>query len=105
MLDGVAEDAVVCGHTHHQFDRRAGGTRVINAGSVGRPYEDEPAAYWLWLGPDAELRRTDYDLGEAVERLRASGLPEVDELALRESLIEPIGAAVAARVLEARAAG
>ena len=35
--------------------------------------------------------------------MRASGLPEVDELALRESLIEPIGAAVAARLLEARA--
>jgi len=78
---------------------------VINAGSVGRPYEDEPAAYWLWLGDDAELRRTDYDIGAAVERLRASGLPEVDEFVLRESLLEPVGAAEAARQLEARAAG
>jgi putative phosphoesterase len=105
MLDGVAEDVVVCGHTHHQFDRRAGGTRVVNAGSVGRPYEDEPAAYWLWLGPEPELRRTDYDIAAAVERLRASGLPEVDEFVLRESLVDPIGAEAAARVLEARARG
>jgi putative phosphoesterase len=105
MLDGVAEDVVVCGHTHHQFDRRAGGTRVVNAGSVGRPYEDEPAAYWLWLGPEPELRRTDYDIAAAVERLRASGLPEVDEFVLRESLVDPIGAEAAARVLEARATG
>jgi putative phosphoesterase len=103
MLEGVSEDVVVCGHTHHQFDRRVGGTRVINAGSVGRPYEDEPAAYWLWLGADVELRRTDYDIDAAVQRLRASGLPEVDELVLRESLLEPIGAAAAARELEARA--
>jgi putative phosphoesterase len=103
MLEGVSEDVVVCGHTHHQFDRRVGGTRVINAGSVGRPYEDEPAAYWLWLGADVELRRTDYDIDAAVVRLRASGLPEVDELVLRESLLEPIGAAAAARELEARA--
>jgi putative phosphoesterase len=103
MLEGVSEDVVVCGHTHHQFDLRVGGTRVINAGSVGRPYEDEPAAYWLWLGADVELRRTDYDIDAAVERLRASGLPEVDELVLRESLIEPIGTAAAARELEARA--
>ena len=73
MLDGVAEDVVVCGHTHHQFDRRVGGKRIVNAGSVGRPYEDEPAAYWLWLGPEPELRRTDYDIAAAVERLRASG--------------------------------
>ena len=103
MLDGVAEETVVCGHTHHQFDRRVGGRRVINAGSVGRPYEDKPAAYWLWLGPDAELRRTDYDVAAAVERMRASGLPELDELMLRESLLEPVGAAGAARQLEALA--
>ena len=105
ILEGVAEDTVVCGHTHHQFDRRVHGRRVLNAGSVGRPYEDEPAAYWLWLGPDPELRRTDYDLAAAIERIRASGLPEVDELVLRESLIEPIGSASAARQFEARAAG
>ena len=30
-----------------QFDRTIGGTRVVNAGSVGMPYEDEPGAYWL----------------------------------------------------------
>jgi len=103
LLDGVAEETVVCGHTHHQFDRRVGDKRILNAGSVGRPYEDEPAAYWLWLGPGAELRRTDYDLAAAIERLRASGLPELDELVLRESLLEPVGAASAARTLEARA--
>ena len=101
MLDGVSEAIVVCGHTHHQFDRRAGGKRVINAGSVGRPYEDGPAAYWLWLGPDAELRRTAYDVAAAAERMRASGLPELDELVLRESLLEPVGAAFAARRFEA----
>ena len=103
MLDGVSEAIVVCGHTHHQFDRRAGGKRVINAGSVGRPYEDEPAAYWLWLGPDAELRRTAYDVAAAAERMRASGLPELDELVLRGSLLEPVGAAFAARRFEALA--
>ena len=103
ILAGVAEETVVCGHTHHQFDRRVGGWRVLNAGSVGRPCEDEPAAYWLWLGPGASLRRTDYDVAAAAGRMRASGLPEVDELVLRESLLEPIGAASAARQLEARA--
>ena len=42
-----------CGHTHHQFDRRAHGRRLLNAGSVGMPYEDEPAAYWLLARPGA----------------------------------------------------
>ena len=31
--------AVVIGHTHHQFDRRIGDLRVVNAGSIGMPYE------------------------------------------------------------------
>ena len=38
---------VVCGHSHTQFDRAVGGVRIVNAGSVGMPYEDEPGAYWL----------------------------------------------------------
>ena len=103
ILEGVAEEVVVCGHTHHQFDRRAHGTRLLNAGSVGMPYEDEPAAYWLWLGPEAELRRTDYDVAAASARMRAAGLPDLDELMLRESLIEPVGAAFVARHFEERA--
>jgi len=34
----VAADVVVCGHTHMQLDRRVGGVRVVNAGSVGMPF-------------------------------------------------------------------
>ena len=57
----VEADLVVCGHTHMQFDRQIAGVRVVNAGSVGMPYDDEPGAYWLALGPDIEHRRTAYD--------------------------------------------
>jgi putative phosphoesterase len=64
LLAGVAEEVVVCGHTHVQFDRTVGGRRVVNAGSVGSPYEAEPGAYWALLGPEVELRRTDYDAGK-----------------------------------------
>ena len=103
MLDAVAEELVVCGHTHHQFDLRLDDKRVLNAGSVGMPYEDEPAAYWLWLGPGPELRRTGYDVAAAAGRMRASGLPDLDELMLRESLLEPVGAAFVARHFEERA--
>jgi putative phosphoesterase len=61
ILEGVSADAVVAGHTHIQDDRRVGGVRWVNAGSVGMPYEDEPGAYWALLGPEVELRRTEYD--------------------------------------------
>ena len=65
--DALAEvdaDVVVCGHTHVQFDRRIGGIRLVNAGSVGMPYEDVPGAYWALLGPDVERRRSEYMTGD-----------------------------------------
>ena len=59
VLAGVDADVVVCGHTHVQFDRRIGDIRLVNAGSVGMPYEHEPGAYWALLdGADVELRHT-----------------------------------------------
>jgi len=60
-LAGVDESVVVCGHTHVQFDRHVGDIRLVNAGSVGMPYEREPGAYWALLGPDVELRRTEHE--------------------------------------------
>jgi diadenosine tetraphosphatase ApaH/serine/threonine PP2A family protein phosphatase len=71
-LTGVRENVVVCGHTHVQFDRRIGDVRLVNAGSVGMPYEDEPGAYWALLGSDVELRRTSYEPGDVA----GSGWPE-----------------------------
>jgi putative phosphoesterase len=71
-LAGVDADVVVCGHTHVQFDRRIGGVRLVNAGSVGMPYEERPGAYWALLGPDIELRRTPYEPGDVA----ATGWPE-----------------------------
>jgi putative phosphoesterase len=73
ILDGVEQELVVCGHTHRQYDRRADGHRIVNAGSVGMPYQAPGGAYWLLLGPDVELRRTDYDRERAAARLRALG--------------------------------
>ena len=81
ILAGVRERVVVCGHTHVQFDRVVDGFRLVNAGSVGMPYEGEPGAYWALLGPDVELRRTPYDVDAAAERIRASGLPGAAEFA------------------------
>lgn len=75
VLDGVVEPTVVCGHTHVQFDRTIGLTRVVNAGSVGMPYEDEPGAYWALLGPTLELRRTEYDVPATLAAIEAVGLP------------------------------
>jgi putative phosphoesterase len=60
-LESVDADVVVCGHTHVQFDRLVGDVRLVNAGSVGMPYEAQPGAYWLAIGPEVQHRRTEYD--------------------------------------------
>jgi predicted phosphodiesterase len=103
MLAGVREPLVLCGHTHHQFDLRAGEQRVVNAGSVGMPYEGERGAFWLLVADgEPEPRRTDYDVDAAVAALRASGFPDLDEL-IRESLLEPVQAEFVARHFERQA--
>src|SRR5207248_1185571 len=75
-VGGVAEDTIVVGHTHVQFDRRVSEKRLVNAGSVGMPYEREPGAYWALLGPEVELRRTVYDFHAAAQAIEAAGWPE-----------------------------
>jgi putative phosphoesterase len=79
LLAGVEEHVVVCGHTHLQFDRVVDGIRVVNAGSVGAPYEAESGAYWAVLGDDVEFRRTAYDVEAAVATIAATGYPRAAE--------------------------
>jgi diadenosine tetraphosphatase ApaH/serine/threonine PP2A family protein phosphatase len=76
---------------------------VVNAGSVGMPYEGAPGAYWLLVDDGRpEPRRTLYDVDAAAGFLRASGFPDVEEL-IRESLVEPVAASSVARHFEQRA--
>jgi len=89
---------VVCGHTHMQFDRTVGGTRVVNAGSVGMTF-GKAGAYWLELGPEIRLRRTEYDLASAASRIRATAYPQASEFA-ENNVLRPLSEQ---RILEAYA--
>ena len=103
ILAGVQERVVVCGHTHHQFDRAVDRWRVVNAGSIGLPYEGRPGAYWARLGPEVEHRRTAYDLENAAARIVATGHPDAAEWV--ETLREPRAAADVAAHFESLATG
>jgi predicted phosphodiesterase len=100
LLAGVEERVVVCGHTHVQFDRVLDGIRVLNAGSVGFPYEAEPAAYWLLLGPGVEHRRTDYDVAAAAEAIRGTGYPNRETYAHDLVIADPDRAERISRLIE-----
>jgi putative phosphoesterase len=78
LFEDVDADVVVCGHTHMQFERTIAGKRVINSGSVGMPYEDEPGAYWTL---DLEHRRTPY-AGAALQSSREDAVSQFTERGL-----------------------
>ena len=88
ILQDVEASVVIGGHTHVQFDRRIGRHRFVNAGSVGMPYEGRRGAFWALLGPEVDLRRTEYDAEDAVARLRSTGYPDAEQLA--QWLLEPV---------------
>jgi predicted phosphodiesterase len=88
IFDAADASLVVCGHTHMQFDRQIGTTRVVNAGSVGMPFGGR-GAYWLLVGESPELRHTSYDLAAAADRIRTGAYPGAAEFAAGNILDPP----------------
>lgn len=77
MLAGVTQSRVVFGHTHVQFARRsAGGIELVNAGSVGLPWDGDARAAYATLDDDGEtleLHRVEYDVEAAASAVAALG--------------------------------
>jgi predicted phosphodiesterase len=86
-LNGAELDVLVTAHVHLQFKREVLGITSMNAGSVGLQYGGTPAAYWAEIGPEISLRRTPYDLEEAVRKAQSSGIPTADRIV--QTLREP----------------
>jgi putative phosphoesterase len=78
LFEGLDVSTVVCGHTHTQFERTVAGVRIVNAGSVGMPYEEEAGAYWLL---DLAPRRTPY-AGAELKATREEAVSEFTERGL-----------------------
>ena len=87
IFQALDRSVVVCGHTHMQFDRIVGRVRVVNAGSVGMPFGN-PGAYWLLLGPDVQLRYTQYDLVKASQLVKETSYPQAQDFA-NDSILRP----------------
>jgi len=88
IFAGLNVPLVVCGHTHMQFDRMIGRTRVVNAGSVGMPFGNA-GADWLLLGSEVEFRHSSYDVAEAAERIRKTDYPQAEDFVARYILQPP----------------
>ena len=65
-----------------------GEIRVVNAGSVGMPF-GRTGADWVVLGPDVELRHTEFDLANAAACVRETRYPQADDFAAQHVLASP----------------
>lgn len=93
---------VVIGHTHHQFERRVGDLRVVNAGSVGMPYESRVAAFWLEVTDgEPRFRSTDVDAERLADGILASGWPDAEEF-VAENVRAAVDRDEAARYFESQ---
>lgn len=81
ILDAAEADVLVCGHTHLPYHRVLGsGRHVINAGSVGKPKDNDPRACYLILTADGrdltvEFIRVPYDVEKAARAIEATDMP------------------------------
>jgi predicted phosphodiesterase len=72
-------DTVVRGGTFSKFKVDPSKKYFVNVGAVGQPRDNNPKASYVIYDMDAgtiELRRLDYDIATAQEKIRAAGLPE-----------------------------
>jgi putative phosphoesterase len=78
---------LVCGHTHVPMDRSLGELRVVNAGTVGLPFDGDPRACYAVVssltdnGEDSlqvGLRRVSYDVEKAGEQFFTRDHPAAD---------------------------
>jgi putative phosphoesterase len=87
MPVGPKVAVIACGHTHVPMDRTIEGVRVVNAGSVGLPFDGDPRACYAVIsslaangsGPTrVELRRVAYDVEKAIAQFYVRNHPAAD---------------------------
>ena len=72
---------IVCGHTHVADIRELGRKLIVNPGSCGYAFDDDPGAAWAMLtidgdaDPVAELHRVTYDADTVAMEVSDRGLP------------------------------
>jgi putative phosphoesterase len=82
LMDLAQVDVLVCGHTHIPYHRvLPSGRHIVNAGSVGKPKDKNPAACYVVLEANnnslgVEFRRIAYDNERVASAIEASEMPD-----------------------------
>jgi len=80
MTKQADADALIFGHTHKPFRRDLDRKIFINAGSVGKPKDDNPQTGFVLIDvDDTEIKsrfiRLDYDVEKVASAIIKAGLP------------------------------
>lgn len=91
IMDGTDADVLVCGHTHLPYHKvLSSGRQIVNAGSVGKPKDNNPDACYITLAVDGdqlsvEFIRVPYDVEAAANGIEAAeGMPDAFAQMLRD---------------------
>jgi putative phosphoesterase len=82
LMDASGADILVCGHTHIPYHRiLPSGRHVINAGSVGKPKDNDPRACYIVLDVDdknvsVQFTRVAYDVEKTAQAIETSQMPD-----------------------------
>ncbi|OWK43049.1 metallophosphoesterase family protein [Fimbriiglobus ruber] len=75
QLNGLRVDYLCVGHTHQQFTLAAGGTTVVNPGSIGLQRDGDPRARYAVIDDDkVELKRAEYDVDKTIAAVHATDM-------------------------------
>jgi predicted phosphodiesterase len=70
VFGAVQSNTAIYGHIHRPFLRRIGKRTIVNAGSVGLPYDgDQRASYVVIDRSSVTIRRVEYDVKREVQEL------------------------------------
>jgi putative phosphoesterase len=75
-------DVLVCGHTHLPYHRvLSSGHQIINAGSVGKPKDNDPRAGYIVVKVDkgeisVDFIRVPYDVEKAAQAIESTQMPD-----------------------------
>ncbi|MCI0711751.1 MAG: metallophosphoesterase family protein [Chloroflexi bacterium] len=90
IMDGINAEVLVCGHTHLPYHRvLSSGRQIINAGSIGKPKDNNPDACYVVLSAEngalnVEFIRVPYDVEKATRAIEASDMPDPFAQMLRD---------------------
>ncbi len=82
MMEGIACDYLLAGHTHVPMIRKLPGFTMLNPGSAGQPRDGDRRASCMvfdTMTQKPEIIRLDYDIEATIKKIKAS-MPHADEL-------------------------